>query len=108
MFETSQIEWKREYTEDIKKELVAFANTQGGELVIGIADDGTVFGVTNPDQVSAQVTNMIRDAISPDMALSTNVHIKYRDSSPLVHITVNRGTKRLYYINKKGMTSSSV
>lgn len=31
-------------TEDIKKELVAFANTQGGELLVGIADDGSVQG----------------------------------------------------------------
>lgn len=61
MFETNRLEWKREFTEDIKKELVAFANTQGGELIIGLADDGTVIGVTNPDQVSAQVTNMIRE-----------------------------------------------
>ena len=40
--ETSQVEWKREFTEDIKKELVAFANTQGGELLVGIANDGSV------------------------------------------------------------------
>ncbi len=44
MIETSQVEWKREFTEDIKKELVAFANTQGGELLVGIADDGSVQG----------------------------------------------------------------
>ena len=31
-------------TEYIKKELVAFANTQGGELLVGIADDGSVQG----------------------------------------------------------------
>jgi len=44
MMETSQVEWKREFTEDLKKELIAFANTQGGELLVGIADDGSVQG----------------------------------------------------------------
>ena len=47
MMEPSQVEWKREFTEDIEKELVAFANTQGGELFVGIADDGSVQGVTS-------------------------------------------------------------
>jgi len=35
--ETSQVECKKEFTEDIKKELIAFANTQGGELLAGTA-----------------------------------------------------------------------
>lgn len=108
MIETNRVEWKREYTDDIKKELVAFANTSGGELVIGIGDDGTIYGVEKPDQVSAQVTNMIRDSISPDLTLNTYVQIKYSEGTPLIHITINRGTKRPYYISKKGMTSSGV
>jgi len=58
MIETSRLELKRAFTEEIKKERVAFANTDGGELVIGLADDGTVVGVENPDQVSSQVTNI--------------------------------------------------
>jgi len=108
MMETSQVEWKREFTEDIKKELVAFANTQGGELLVGIADDGSVQGVISPDKVSAQITNMIRDAIRPDMSLITYVEIEYREEKPLIRVRVNRGTKRPYYIAKKGMTSAGV
>ena len=108
MMETSQVEWKREFTEDLKKELVAFANTQGGELLVGIADDGSVLGVTSPDKVSAQITNMIRDAIRPDMSLITYVEIEYREEKPIIRVRVNRGTKRPYYITKKGMTSAGV
>lgn len=99
---------KRAYTEEIKKELVAFANTDGGELIIGLADDGSVIGVENPDQVSAQVTNMLRDAISPDITLISHVEIKFRDDKALIHVIVNRGGKRPYYITKKGMTSTGV
>ncbi|NLC14573.1 MAG: AAA family ATPase [Chloroflexi bacterium] len=108
MIETSRLELKRAFTEEIKKELVAFANTDGGELIIGLADDGTVVGVENPDQVSAQVTNMLRDAISPDITLISRVEIKFQDNKALVHVTVNRGGKRPYYIAKKGMTSAGV
>ncbi len=108
MIETSRLEFKQAFTDEIKKELVAFANTDGGELIIGLADDGTVVGVEHPDQVSAQVSNMLRDAISPDITLITKVEIKFQDSKALVHVTVNRGGKRPYYISKKGMTSAGV
>ena len=37
-------EFKREYTEEIKKTIVAFANTAGGILYIGINDDKTITG----------------------------------------------------------------
>jgi ATP-dependent DNA helicase RecG len=108
MMETSRLEWKRTFTEDLKKELVAFANTDGGELIIGLADDGSVVGVENPDQVSAQVTNMLRDAISPDITLISRVEIRFQNEKALIHVNVNRGGKRPYYIAKKGMTSAGV
>lgn len=108
MIEASRLERKRTFTDEIKKELVAFANTAGGELIIGLADDGTVVGVENPDQVSAQVTNMLRDAISPDMSLISRVEILYQDQKALIHVFVNRGGKRPYYLAKKGMTSAGV
>ena len=108
MIETSRLELKRAFTEEIKKELVAFANTDGGELIIGMADDGSIIGVDHPDQVSAQVSNMLRDAISPDITLISRVEINFHENKALVHVTVNRGGKRPYYISKKGMTSAGV
>lgn len=43
--ENTVVELKREYTPDITKTVVAFANTSGGTIYIGIADDGSVVGV---------------------------------------------------------------
>ena len=108
MIESNRLEFKRTYTEDIKKEIVAFANSDGGELIIGIEDDGSIIGVDKPDEVSARVTNMLRDAISPDIMLITNVSITSQQDKSLVHVTVSKGGKRPYYIAKKGMTSSGV
>jgi ATP-dependent DNA helicase RecG len=108
MIETSRLEFKKTFTDEIKKELVAFANTDGGELIIGLSDDGSVIGVENPDQISAQVTNMLRDAILPDITLISRVEIDQRDGKSLVHVTIHRGCKRPYYLVKKGMTSAGV
>ena len=45
MRENKNTEFKREYVDEIKKTIVAFANTDGGTLYIGINDDGTVSGI---------------------------------------------------------------
>ena len=61
--ESKTLELKREYTEEIKKTIIAFANTDGGKLMIGIEDDGSVVGVTDSDAVMLQIANAIRDTI---------------------------------------------
>lgn len=49
--ESESVELKAIVVEDIKKEIIAFANCEGGKLYIGIQDDGTVLGLDNPDEV---------------------------------------------------------
>ena len=43
--ETEIIELKSIVQDSIKKEIIAFANCDGGTVYIGVADDGTVLGV---------------------------------------------------------------
>ena len=49
--ESEVVELKAEVVGDICKEVIAFANTKGGTLYIGVSDDGSVVGVKNADQV---------------------------------------------------------
>jgi hypothetical protein len=46
------IEFKRKvyYPHKIMREVVAFANTDGGKLIIGVSDDGTINGLKHPDE----------------------------------------------------------
>ena len=50
--ESETIELKEVVVDEIKKEIIAFANCDGGKLYIGVQDDGTVVGVDDPDGVS--------------------------------------------------------
>ena len=67
--ESETVELKLDYTDSIRKDIIAFANTSGGIIYIGIADDGTVVGVTSADQMIQRVANMARDAIRPDVTM---------------------------------------
>lgn len=67
--ESESVELKAIVVEDIKKEIIAFANCEGGKLYIGVQDDETVLGLDNPDEAALQVSNMVRDAIKPNLTM---------------------------------------
>ena len=47
--ENKHIEYKREFIDDIAKEVIALANTDGGEIYVGVNDDGTPAPLENTD-----------------------------------------------------------
>ena len=57
--ERETVELKAIVVEDIIKEIIAFANCEGGKLYIGVQDDGTVSGLDNPDETSLRISNMV-------------------------------------------------
>ena len=108
MLEGKNIEFKRQYTDDIKYAVLAFANTDGGTLYIGINDDGSVEGVENPDAVMLQVMNMIRDTIRPDITVAVDCSTELMENKYVVVITIQRGVARPYYLANKGIRPAGV
>ena len=107
-YENETLEYKRQYTPDIKKEVVAFANTAGGTIYIGVDDNGTPVGVQDPDAVVQQLTNALRDGIRPDVTMFTRIAIQDVGGCPVVAVTVSTGTRRPYYLTDKGLRPSGV
>ena len=108
MIENKVTEFKREYTADIKYAVVAFANSEGGKIYVGINDDGSVCGVGNVNETMLSITNMIRDSIRPDITMFTECAVEYMDGRPVVVLSVQRGTARPYYIGAKGIRPEGV
>lgn len=106
--ESETIELKEVVVDDIKKEIIAFANCDGGKLYIGVRDDGTVIGLDNPDDVSLQISNMVRDAIKPDVTMFLHYKTIKEDGKEIVAVDIQRGTDRPYYLAKKGMRPEGV
>ena len=63
--ETETVELKSIVMDDIKKEIIAFANCDGGTVYVGVSDDGTVLGIENADECALQISNMVRDQNPP-------------------------------------------
>lgn len=104
-FETENIEFKVQFTEEIYKEVIAFANTDGGIIYVGIDDNGNVIGLNDVDKEYTRITNGIRDAIMPDVTMFVRFTIQ---ENKVVRITVNEGTNKPYYLKGKGLKPSGV
>ncbi|MBR2215400.1 MAG: putative DNA binding domain-containing protein [Selenomonadaceae bacterium] len=106
--ESDKLELKREITDTIKKEVIAFVNTHGGTIYIGIDDDGTIVGIDDLDGAMLAVGNMLRDAVHPDVMMFVDIHPKVIDESPIMCIKIAEGTNKPYYLKKYGLKPSGV
>ena len=104
-FETENIEFKSGFAEEVYKEVIAFANTDGGVLYIGIDNDGNAVGLNNVDDEYTRITNGIRDAILPDVTMFVKYTIQ---ENKVVRITISEGTNKPYYLRSKGLKPNGV
>lgn len=106
--ESETIEFKAIVVEDIKNEVAAFANSQGGTLFVGVLDDGEWIGVDDVDAAMLQISNMVRDAIKPDVTMFVRYEVLTQEDKQVIAVHVQRGTNRPYYLAKKGLRPSGV
>ena len=104
-FETENMEFKSQFTEEIYKEVIAFANTDGGLVYVGIDNEGNAIGLSNVDDEYIRITNGIRDAVMPDVTMCVKYMIQ---DNKVVRITVSEGTNKPYYLKNKGLKPNGV
>ena len=108
IFENLNVEFKQEYVPDIRKEVMGFANAEGGSVFVGVRKDGTVLGVANPDEVMLQIVNSLKDSLAPDVMPFVRVNTVRIEEKQVVEIQVTTGTNRPYYLREKGLKPSGV
>jgi len=106
--ESEHTELKEIVNADFKKEVVAFANTDGGEIFVGIAKDGSIVGVDNAEAEMERISNMIRDGIKPDLSAYTTVSVARVEGKDVIRVTVSQGEKKPYHLSDKGLKPSGV
>lgn len=108
LYESETVELKEIYTPDLKKEIIAFANTIGGTIYIGIDNNGEIVGIDDADFVMQQISNSLRDGIRPDISMFTHIELMHEDNKCFIKITINQGTRKPYYLSDKGLKPSGV
>lgn len=94
--ETTLVEFKTQWSNSIKKEIIAFANTLGGDLYIGVDDDGNVVGIDNPSAVQESVIAMARDNIYPTVMPLLGFKVLNDNNKKVLVVHVNQGPDRPY------------
>jgi len=108
LVENAVTEFKREYTSDIIKTVIAYANTGGGTLYIGIDNDGGAFGVANVEEAMLKASNAIRDVVKPDVTMFVDYTQEVIDNKAVIKIVVQKGSSCPYYIAGKGIRPEGV
>lgn len=98
--ENSAIEFKSQaaHADALANEMVAFSNAQGGVLLIGIEDDGSVSGVDAPSLIEEKLANIARENVIP--AISPDIQVVDYQQHKIVLVEVSKGRERPYQTHK--------
>lgn len=97
-----RIEFKKKATfpEKIVRELIAFANTSGGELLIGVDDDGTVSGQRYIEEEVFVMEKAIRELVFPRLAYEL-FSLKINEKKGVAIFKVPVSPQRPHYLKEK-------
>lgn len=102
--ESKTLEFKQNLSshEGILRTLVAFANTSGGILVIGVEDKSKkVSGIDEPLIMEKRLSNIISDGITPKLV--PNIEITSWRKTYIILVEIYPGNQRPHYLKNKGL-----
>lgn len=100
--------FEREYSDKTLEGVIAFANSDGGTLYIGVDDDGTVIGLEDLDEAIGAAATGIYDNIRPDIMPFVSVEGTMIDDKDVVEIRVHEGMNKPYFLKSKGPREGGV
>ena len=101
--EGKTLEFKRDLSspKNLLKTLVAFANTAGGRVIVGVEDQTrAALGVKSPLDEEERLGSMIADSIEP--RLVPNIEMMTVDGKTLLILEVYLSNSRPHYIRSEG------
>lgn len=103
--ENQNIEYKERLNDKLEREVVGFLNSKlGGELYIGVADDGTIVGIDNADALQLAVADRLKNNILPSCLGLFDMLVEEHDDKQILHIHISAGQEKPYYIRQYGMS----
>lgn len=103
--ESSTVEWKRALPKNdlIVKVVIGFCNRNGGKLVIGVEDNGTIIGVDDKQiqHCMEYLDKMIYESSSPPII--PLVYSQRTGEKSLLIVEVSSGMNKPYYLKSEGL-----
>jgi predicted HTH transcriptional regulator len=90
-----QLEFKRKaaHPEKIVREMIAFANTHGGTLLVGVDDNGTLPGVKYPEEESMGITEVLQKNCRPQLVYHESI-IAIEENKFIVRYDIPQSKRR--------------
>lgn len=102
--ESEALELKEKYTDAVIKEIVAFLNGNGGTILVGVKDDGTVVGVDKIDEVLRKISDVITSQIEPNPQDEISSELKFVEGKTIIAIHIDKGQNYVYCQKKYGFS----
>ena len=102
MQENENVEFKKMFTENIYKEIVAFLNTCGGTIYIGYNDAGDLVGLNDAKKIEEHISVGITQKISPDCSVFVTIDNNSINGLDYIVINVSKGIS-VYSLKDKGI-----
>lgn len=83
------------HADDLSAALVAFANTDGGQLIFGVTNDGRITGVDDPDRLIQRLDQIAYQNCEPPITIVQET-IRTEDGRIVVVVNVPKGDQRPY------------
>lgn len=101
--ENSGVEFKRDdlRAEQLAKEVVALANFQGGRILLGVEDDGTITGIQRDDLERWVMDTVFGRTVHP-MILPFYEEIQIDDRHRIAIVSITQGTAKPYVVRNRG------
>lgn len=96
--ESDQLEFKKTLNKQVIARVVcSFLNTKGGQILIGMNEDGSVTGIDNAEQKTDELMRYLNTSIVPESPVS--VFVEPIDRKAVIHVKVWAGSKQPHIYN---------
>lgn len=105
--ESEIMELKEKYTDTLIRDMVAFLNTEGGDIYVGITDSGEIKGIHDDqiDEIQKKISDCITSQIEPNPQNEITMSLLKEENKNIIKIAVGKGFKPIYCIKKYGFSS---
>ena len=87
--ENQYIEYKERLNDKLEREVVGFLNSKlGGDMYIGVADNGQIIGVDNADAIQLAISDRLKNNILPSCLGLFDINLEEREGKTIVHLHI--------------------